>query len=220
MSGNVAEKRAGKVRRAAAGLVVSLLAVTAAQAADEPPHRNRFELTPFFGSMGGGEFEDVATGASRDLKSDTNYGLFFDMNAEGYERQYEMFYTRQSTELDGSPNVDMDTQYLHIGGIVNFTDVGYVVPYFGLTVGATRLEPDAPGLDATTRLSFSVGGGMKIPLTKHVGLRLDGRAYVTLLNTDADLFCASGASGGTCLIRAKSDTFVQYSLGLGVIAGF
>ena len=183
--------------------------------------RNNFEITPFAGAMGGGKFRDGADTVDRDVKSDTDYGLIFNANADSYERQYEVLYARQSSEVEGTTPLDIDIQYLQIGGLVNFTDTSpHVIPFFGLTIGATRFEPDATGLGTATKLSFSVGGGLKIPVTDHIGIRLDARAFVTAMNGKADVFCASGSSGGTCLIRAQSDTFVQYSLGLGVIAGF
>jgi len=203
------------------GVLLGLLMATSTHAAQEPPHRNNFEITPFVGEMGGGKFQDATTTSDRDVEGDTDFGVIFNVNADSYERQYEFLYARQSTSVEGVAPLDMDIQYLQIGGIVNFTDTSrFVIPYFGLTVGGTRFEPDINGLDSATKLSFSAGGGLKIPVTDHIGIRLDARAFVTVMNGSADIFCASGSSGGACLIRSQSDTFVQYHIGLGVIAGF
>lgn len=187
-----------------------------AAAADE----NVFEVTPFIGYMAGGKFEDPTDTSERDVQADTNWGLFLNLNADSPERQYELFYSKQGTTVEGAVPIDMDIEYLQIGGIVNFTDVQHAIPYFGITVGGTQLSPDGDGLDSETKLSFTVGGGVKVPITKHIGLRFDARAFVTLLSTDGNLFCVSGSTGGTCRITAKSDTFVQYALGLGVVAAF
>ena len=215
---NAAKARAGAI---ALGIGVSLWLATAAHAAEDGWHRNNFEITPFVGQMGGGKFEDATDGTSRDVDGDTNYGVIFNANADSYERQYELLYAKQSTTVPGTTPVDMDIQYLQIGGIVNFTDTSpRVIPYFGLTVGATRFEPDAAGTDSATKFSLTAGGGLKIPITDHIGIRLDARAFVTAMNSDANIFCASGNTGGTCLIRAQADTFVQYHIGLGIIAGF
>lgn len=184
------------------------------------PHENTFEVTPFIGYMAGGKFEDPTDQSDRDVEADTNWGLFLNLNADGPERQYELLYTRQSTSVEGAVPIDLDVQYLQIGGIVNFTDVEHAIPYFGLTVGATQFSPDETGLDDETKLSFTVGGGVKVPITRHIGLRLDARAFVTVMDTDGDFFCDSGAAGATCRISARSDTFVQYALGLGVVAAF
>lgn len=209
----------------AAGLVTGAFAsgpaqAQSAQAQSAQAHENTFEVTPFIGYMGGGKFEDPTDSSDRDVEADTDWGLFLNLNADSPERQYELFYAQQGTAVEGAVPLDMDIKYLQIGGIVNFTDVERAIPYFGITVGATQFSPDETGLDDETNLSFTVGGGVKIPITDHIGLRFDARAFVTVLDSDSDIFCVSDAAGATCRIRAKSDTFVQYALGLGVVAAF
>jgi opacity protein-like surface antigen len=170
------------------------------------------------GYMGGGEFEDPADSSDRDLDEDSNFGLIVNAAVDSW-RHYEFLYTKQSTSVDGAAPFDMDVEYLQIGGIVSHPDARRVIPYFGITVGAARFSPDAPGLDDETKIAFSVAGGVRVPITEHIGVRLDLRGFVTVLDTDGDLFCVS-SSGLTCAIRAKSDTFVQYSAALGVTIGF
>ena len=89
-----------------------------------------------------------------------------------------------------------------------------------MTIGAARFSPDAVGLDDETKLAFSAGGGMRIPITDHFGVRFDARAFLTVLDSEGDLFCVSTGGAGTCAIRAKSDTFLQYSASLGVTFAF
>jgi hypothetical protein len=89
-----------------------------------------------------------------------------------------------------------------------------------MTVGAARFNPDGPGLNDETKLAFSVAGGFKVPITDHIGLRFDARAFISLLDTDGNIFCVSDSEGGACAIRAKSDTLLQYSAALGLIVGF
>lgn len=211
------------------GLTATVLltsgALSGAQAAvNEPARRkvNEVEITPFLGYMAGGEFEDpgIAGGSDRDVKEDANYGVFFDFNADGPERQYEVFYSKQGSEVDGATPTDLDIEYLQLGGIVNFTDNPRVIPFFGITVGAARFTPDEPGLSTETKIAFSIGGGLKVPITDHIGIRLDTRAFVTLLDSDADIFCVSSTGNASCRIRAKSDTFLQYAGMLGVTVGF
>lgn len=208
--------RRGAVHALAPVMTLALASFAPAVWADD----TQFEITPFVGAMAGGEFEDPATGADRDVENGTNFGLFLNMNADGPHRQYEMFYARQGTEVEGATPIDLDMQYLQIGGIVNFTDVQPVVPFFGLTIGATKFSPDAPGLDDETKFSFTVGGGVKYKFTEHIGLRFDVRAFVTMVDTDGSFFCASTPAGSGCAITASSDTFVQYTGTLGVIAAF
>jgi hypothetical protein len=58
-----------------------------------------------------------------------------------------------------------------------------------------------------------------VPITDHFGVRLDLRAYGTVLDSESDLFCVSDG-GLTCRIKAKGDVLLQYSANLGVIIGF
>jgi opacity protein-like surface antigen len=190
-----------------------------ARAADEPQvHTNDWELTPFVGYMAGGEFEDPTDNSGRNLDEDTNFGFMVNAAVDSW-RHYELLYTQQSTRVKGTTPLDMDVEYLQIGGTVSYPDATRVIPYFGMTVGAARFSPDAPGFDDETKIAFSVAGGFRVPITEHFGVRLDLRAFVTVLDTDGDLFCVSDG-GLTCNIRAKSDTFLQYSANLGVTVGF
>lgn len=201
-------------------VVAALLCLASpARAADEPQvHANAWEFTPFVGYMAGGEFEDPADGSDRDLDEDSSFGLMVNAAVDSW-RHYELLYTQQSTRVQGATPLDMDVQYLQIGGTVSYPDATRVIPYFGMTVGAARFSPDGAGLDDETKIAFSVAGGFRVPITDHFGVRLDLRAFVTVLDTDGDLFCVSDG-GLTCNIRAKSDTFLQYSANLGVTVGF
>lgn len=190
-----------------------------ARAADDPQALiNNWEFTPFIGYMAGGEFEDPTDNSGRNLDEDNNFGLIVNAAVDSW-RHYELLYTQQSTRVKGTTPLDMDVQYLQIGGTVSYPDATRVIPYFGMTVGAAKFSPDAPGFDDETKIAFSLAGGFRVPITDHIGVRLDLRAFVTVLDTDGDLFCVSDG-GLTCNIRAKSDTFLQYSANLGVTVGF
>lgn len=201
-----------------AGVAASCLGIGSAAAADESSGYNRYEITPFVGYMAGGEFEDPTDGSERDLDADTNFGVIMNIAADPW-RHYELLYSNQSTQLDGVTTLDMDVQYLQIGGTVSHPDATHAIPYFGITVGAAQFSPDETGLDDETELAFTVGGGMRIPVTDNIGIRFDARAFITLLDGDSEIFCVS-SEGATCAIRTKSDTFLQYAASLGVTIGF
>jgi len=206
----------------------SLAATVLAAAAHAAPqeHVNEVEITPFGGYVAGGEFEDPGTlpgsadDRDRDVKEDSSFGVIVNFNADSPERQYELLYSKQGTQVEGVVPLDLDIEYLQLGGIVNFTDNPRVIPFFGITVGAARFSPDTSGLDSETKVAFSIGGGLKVPVTDHIGLRLDTRAFVTLLDTEGNIFCVSSSAAAGCRIRAKSDTFVQFSGMLGLTVGF
>jgi hypothetical protein len=209
----------GVRRAAAAALGAMLLATAGTAAAEAPSDYKHWEITPFFGYMGGGEFEDPSTNTDRDLDEDNNFGVIFNAAVDQW-RHYELLYTRQGTQIGGASPIDLDVEYLQIGGTVSHPDAERVIPYFGLTVGAARFSPDQPGLDNETKFAFSVAGGFKVPITEHIGVRFDARGYLTLLDTDGNIFCVSDNGVGTCAIRTKSDTLFQYSATLGLIVAF
>lgn len=201
------------------GVAALVLTAAAAPAMAQDEDYAQFEITPFYGYMAGGEFEDPSTNTDRSLDESNNFGVIFNAAVDEW-RHYELLYSMQSTEIDGTLPIDLDVQYLQIGGTVSNPDAERVIPYFGITVGAARFSPDQAGLDDETKLAFTVGTGVKIPLTDHVGLRFDARAFVALLDTDGNIFCVSDNGVGTCAIRTKSDTLLQYHAALGVTFAF
>lgn len=209
-----------------AGLAVAIAAVSmasgvagAAEAPRQEKHENLFEITPFVGFMMGGGFEDPADGSQRDVDQDTNFGLMLNLMADVPERQYELLYSTENTTIEGAVPLDLNIQYLQIGGTVAYPQSAHVSPYVGATLGAAYMKPDADGYDDETKLAFSFGGGVRFPITDHFGIRFDVRAFITLLDDDSQIFCVSNG-GATCAIRAKSDTFVQYAGSLGFSVGF
>ena len=77
----------------------------------------------------------------------------------------------------------------------------------------TYLRPERG--DSEARFSFNLGGGVKIPLTEHVGLRFEGRALGTLFNGSGSVFCG----GDSCAISVKGDLFWQFTAFTGVVIG-
>ena len=186
----------------------------------EPPY-GPFEITPFGGGTFGGEFEDPNTNRGRDVKDSASFGLVFDFATEEPGSWYELYYGFQDTDVSGTSELPLTIQYLHIGGnIILLPEARHVIPYAGGGLGATLLQPDRNDLDSETRFSASLAGGVRIPINKRVGVRLEVRALFTFLDSDSSIFCASGAAGAGCDIRVASDTFVQYTTALGISAAF
>lgn len=180
------------------------------------------EITPFAGYRMGGDFELGDTGQDLSLESRRAFSLALNFPIDAYS-QYELFYGRQETRLeDNSPfgPVDVDVEYLHIGGTVVLNEERRVVPYAVGTLGATRLTPDAVGTDEETRFSLSLGLGLRVPVSTHLSLRLEGRGFATFMNTQSSVFCASGSAGGFCSLRGRGDTFFQYEFLAGVAFSF
>lgn len=177
-------------------LVLALVMPVAA--ADGP-----IEITPFVGYRWGG-----------DLLAADNSLFAFDVTLdEGGSQgiivgvpltralQFELQYAEQrSAFVEDDPSVgvggelaDVDVVYWHAGVLYEFR-VGGVRPFVAGGLGLGRLEPDISGVDDDDYFSASIGGGVKVDLSNHVGLRLEGRGF--WMNTaddrfddDCDFFC-------------------------------
>jgi hypothetical protein len=144
------------------------------------------------------------------------------VDKEGGEPWIELYYSRQQTKLRAdqgpfvsNPLFDVNVEYFHIGGTYGQA-TGKVKPFVVGTFGATRMTPTGDGLHAETKFSLSLGGGVKLYLTEHVGIRLDARWFGTFFNGSGSAFC----SGGACLINVQGDVLSQYTANAGVVLAF
>jgi opacity protein-like surface antigen len=184
---------------------------------------NLYEVTPFAGYRFGGNFD--VSGSTRDasLADHGSFALALDLRRDE-ESQYELLYSRQQASLQPDSPVgpaDVNVEYLQLGGTLDvYVEQPLLKPYVVGTLGLTRFTPDAGAGNDDTRFSVSLGAGLRVPVTPHFGLRFEARGYVTFINTDSSVFCASGSFGGVCAIRAKGSTFAQYELLAGAAFAF
>ncbi len=227
-------KRVGVKRvAAAAATIAALLAAASANAAERDEDNGgeqraplpQFEVTPFVGYRLGGDF-DVDTGANTtqnaDLDDHGSFAIALDLRRDE-ESQYELFYSRQETQLEpDSPlgPLGINVEYLHIGGTLDVDQDLLLKPYVIGTLGITRLSPEPGRVSDNTRFSVSLGGGVRVPVSQHFSFRLEARGFVTFVDTNSSFFCASGSSGGFCSIRGSGSTFVQYELLAGAAFAF
>jgi opacity protein-like surface antigen len=175
-------------------------------AADD--ERRDFELTALLGYRGGGDFDELEGPANPNIDPETSYGFALG----GYstpQTRYELIYDLQQTSIQDL-RIDLDVEHLHIGGTSTFGDADGAEPYIAGGLGATRLQPSVG--DDETRFSISLGFGIQVPINERLGVRLEARGYLVSMSSDSQIFCASGTSGGNCLVRAAGDTMFQYAL--------
>ncbi len=181
-----------------------------------------FEITPFAGYTWGGEFNDAVTNTKLEVKESNNYGLMLDINQDP-QSQIELYFSNQSTQLHanqglftGNPLFNMDIQYYHIGGTYSPSDPGKIRGFLAGSLGATHMVPQGPNLDSVTKFSLSLGGGVKLYATDHIGFRLEGRWFGTLFDGSGAVFCANGA----CAVHVEGSMFSQFVANAGVIIAF
>jgi len=198
---------------AAALLLFSALFPGAADA------KRGWEITPYAGYAIGGNFEDNTTGADLDVKDGGSFGLVLGV-PDTPETRYELFYGFQRTKVTGGRTFggdtlfDLDIHYLHLGGAYMFPG-DTVRPFLSGGLGGTHFVPHGGGTNQKTYFSLSLGGGAKLPISGHVGLRFEGRGFLTILPDTTEVFCVS-SGGAACSVRVKGDVLGQVLLMAGI----
>jgi len=193
---------------------------------DDTPANYSWEVTPFIGYRGGGDFdlEGSPTSSKVDLDDHGSFGLAVNLFPSGDKMEsYELFYSREQASVAKTSPIapfGLNVEYLHLGGTLNLNDELPVRPYIVGGLGLTRFSPRTGDGGDDSRFSLSLGAGVKLPVTQHFNVRLEARGFLTLVNSDSAFFCASGNQGGVCAIRVKGDSFIQYELLAGAAFAF
>lgn len=185
-----------------------------------PAAAQEISLTPFAGFRLGGSMTDYYSGAEYDVSDDWTFGGIVDIGIPG-GRAIELLYSHQGTQLTAEGGytptfnaVDLDVDLWQVG-VMQDTPISPTVTGYGVgTLGATSFSlPD----DSSTRFSLGFGGGVKIFPTKNVGLRLDGRGYITFVDSDAAYV---GSGGGGLTVAFAGDALFQAEFLAGVTFRF
>jgi len=211
--------RVGKTEWGAGAVVLGLLACMSARAQDTVTPAPKFSIGAFVGYRGGGSGTDPTTGAEYQLAAAQSYGLVADFRV-GPFTEVEVLWSQQNTRVQQTAPVnaqlfDVNVGYYQIGGTYLFTTEG-VQPFMVASLGATYISPQQAGYQSETKFSFGIGGGVKLPIGRHFGLRLEARAYGTVLNNDSSAVCTNGS----CLIHVSGNLMWQYEANAGVYLSF
>jgi Outer membrane protein beta-barrel domain len=155
------------------------------------------EIEPFGGYLFGGQFSRGSTAlfTSRvDVDDAATYGGRVGYNFTSL-LELEFQYSYVSTDLvapngggvfgPGPVTLGSLRMDYYLGYATFNFGRGRVVPYFTIGAGAAYLNPKVAGVNTSTdtRFTASAGGGVKIFINPHFGLRFDGRAYSTSLGS-------------------------------------
>jgi hypothetical protein len=201
-------------------LILSLLVLPAVLQAQEPTA----EITAFGAYRFGGTFEEEATEATYELKDSPSFGLILNLRHKD-PTQWEIFYSQQQTEAEYSgatpndPEVDVDLHVLQLGGTYQW-DGEIARPYLAATLGGTHVRTRSAESKSDTFFSGSIGIGMKFLPTSRVGIRVEARAYGTLVSSSTDLFCSTGPDANVCAIRVEGRMLSQVETFAGITVRF
>jgi len=199
-------------------LVAPVLAALLASASSPSRAGDSFQLTPFLGLQFGGGVETLSDGTDFDVDPSASYGLVFDKRLENPDTTFEFVWNRQDTRIDvqnQTGDFPLAIDYFHFGATYSPSDLGFVV----VTVGATYFDP-GDGFSSATKFSVAAGGGIRKMFTKRLGLRVEGRAYLTFAGGSSSIYCSGGGGGANCLFAFSGDAVAQAEIDIGLIVAF
>jgi hypothetical protein len=182
-----------------------------------PPHRA--ELTAFGGYTFGGSL-DVLQGQLT-IPDAVSYGASLDVAARPGS-WVEVLWSQQPSQLNlkRSASVadsvsNLITRYFHVGGVQDLGR-GRAVPFAGLTLGATQFDPADANLGSTWRFSGAPVLGFKLLAARSVGLRGQGRLWLTFFPDGGAIACG----GGGCFTAVSGTLVVQGEVSGGLFVAF
>jgi opacity protein-like surface antigen len=179
-----------------------------------PAYAQDYEITPYIGWRTSSSLEDVETGETIDLKETDSFGIILSMK-KNLDTNYDFLFSRQNTELKSSTVTEsLRIDYYHLGGTV-FYDYDKLHPFVSGGLGATHISPANDAFSSETKFSLSVGGGLKFPLTRNVGLRLEARGYGTVVSSGGTIMCSGG-----CVAKFTGSLYMQFEALAGLSIAF
>lgn len=196
------------MRLASLGILLAALLVGSAASAQDLGEVAVFGGIQFGGSI---DVEDDSSSASgsANIEAGPSFGglVAYRVNPDAL---VVLSYHQQRTKIDVTLNgtqpisgdFDASLGFLHFGGEVEVDTVYRFVPFFGLTVGATHVSPDAAGANTHWYFSGQLYGGAKIPITERLGIRAQLGLLTTVVHNDSAWVCGSVQGRGGCLVSA------------------
>lgn len=183
---------------------------------------NQFEFTPFGGYRYGGTLFAERTdlfGIDADVASGGNYGATFGIPIGDSRTKFELMVNRQNTHLTAGSGLfepdqrlaDFDVTYFH-GGFqfpIGYSDAA--TPFVVLSAGFANLRPDVFGVSAENRFSAAAGLGVKVPLNRNIGLRVEARGYYTSLGDYDDNCFRCGRDQNRDLYQGETNVGLVFS---------
>jgi len=172
--------------------------------------QNRWELTPFVGYETSGSYPVASSGNSTipvdrlRANANVNFGAFLDHNlTENF--QLEFMWNRNNSSYSAHDILTnsyfnafhSDIDQFQFGGLYMLRDSEHKLrPYAAASLGFTHDSNSNANPDRTA-FSWSIGGGVKYSLMKHVGLRGDLRYLPTYGSSSDQLYCDFGCYTAT-----------------------
>ncbi len=188
----------------------------------DTPAIDAFEITPFAGYRWGGTIFDDQTflfGQDVDVANSPAAGIIVGIPLGSTGMKLELMANRQKSELESGRGLfapdaaiaDIDVTYLHAGVQFPFARSRNATPYFVVSAGLANLDPQVNGVSDENRFSASAGIGVKVPMSRSLSLRFEGRGYYTAIEEDDNCYY--------CDYYYKKE-FSQSEVNLGLVFSF
>ena len=200
-------------RRTQATIVIALLVAAPAAAQSG-------EITPFGGYRLGWGVSDVGGAPVVDDDGGVSFGIVANIPigppADGFK--FEALFSREQARVKIQPtffsppvtaNVEVDHMMI---GVQQELDNSRARAFISGLAGLTRY---AAGGDMEIRFSVGLGAGGKFFATRHLGLRLEGRGYMTIVDLGGRAVCSGG-----CVFVFNANPVFQFDFTAGVIVAF
>ena len=185
-----------------------------------PAAAQHVEITPFGGYRFGWSVSEIGGFPVVDDDGGVSFGVLanipFGPPQDGYK--FEMLFSRESAMvgvrrslLDPPVRAHVTVDHIMIGAMQELEEAP-ARPFISALIGLTRY--DAPD-DTEVRFALGLGGGGKFFATPHLGLRIDGRVFMTIISLSGTGVCA-----GSCAFAFAANPVFQGELTAGVILAF
>jgi hypothetical protein len=182
-----------------------------------PVSAQTVEVAPFAGYRFGGDLFELATNRPLDLDGAPAFGGAVSVEmANGL--WFEALFTHQQADVDlpggpfGPPVRTRAVANHWLAGGRQDLGAGRAQPFLTGFLGLTHYG--AYG-DDEVRFTLGGGGGVKFPLARHLGLRLDGRVFTTFVDVDGAAACSGG-----CIVGLNVNVVWQAEFTAGLVLVF
>jgi hypothetical protein len=197
------QSRRGRVR----GVLFTILLVGAVV----PAAAEGWEIVPTIGYRTGGELTEISTGRTPDFKPSPTFGLTAnrEIRPGGF---IGGLWSRQPSEIEGY-DTDFSIDYLHFQGIYEPKPEAKSGGYVVASAGVTFLSSSGSSTEAF--LSLSAGGGGRFALSRTLSLKVEGRAWASLVSGGTTVLCDGG-----CIFAISGAGLFQFELSTGLAIAF
>jgi hypothetical protein len=179
-----------------------------------------FELTPFGGYRFGWGVSDVGGAPVIDDDGGGSFGMIANiaLSPRPDDFKFEALFSREQARVTiqptfFSPPLRAITTVDHMMiGVIQELDPSAQRAFISALAGVTRY---AAAGDTEFRFTIGLGAGGKFFATRHVGLRLDARGYMTIIE-----LAGTGICSGGCVFGFRANPVFQADVTAGFIVAF